>query len=106
MFEECYCGSLYKFQFEEAAGCAQQVRDQERLANLDLEIPFFYRNLFSSVVLHSQDKTQSPQEFQKKLFYSQLARMRSSYEYWEFGVCLFYRVELLHSVEKKEDSGN
>lgn len=105
MFKEYYSGSLYKFKFEKAAGCAQQVRDQERLINLDLEIPCFYRNLFSSVVLHSQDKTQSPQEFQKKLFYSQLAGIYSSYKYWEFGVCLLCRVELLHSVEKK-DSGN
>ena len=90
----------YKMKFGKASGCAQQIVSQEMLTNLDLEIPSFYRVLFSSVVIHFRNKTQSPWEFQKDLCTCQLAGAFSSYSYLGFGVCLLCRVELLWSVAK------
>lgn len=60
LFEGCYFGSQYKIRFGKDSGREQQIMAQEVLANLDLEIPCFCRSLFSSVVIHSQNKTQSP----------------------------------------------
>lgn len=100
LFEDCYFGSQYKIKFWKASGCAQQIMAQEMLTNLDLEILCFYRNLFSSVVTHPQNKTQTPWEFQKELCACRLAGTFSSYDNLGFGVCLLCRVELLWSVEK------
>lgn len=100
LFEDCYFGSQCKIKFGKASGCAQQIMAWEMLTNLDFEIPRFYRNLFSSVVLYPQNKTQSPWEFQKELCTCPLAGTFSSYEYLGFGDCLLCRVELLWSVEK------
>lgn len=78
-----------------AAGCAQQIMAQEMLTNLNLEKSCFYKSLVLWVVIYSQNRTQSPWEFQKKLCTRQLAGTFSSYPYMGFGVCLQSRTMML-----------
>lgn len=75
-----------------AAGCAQHIMAQEMLTNLNLEKSCFYKNLVLWAVIYSQNRTQSPWEFQKEPCTRQLAGTFSSYPYMGFEVCLQSRI--------------